>query len=72
LKKHVDANHSIIANKFEKEINIEIIESVERQLVKKRPNVPTSAISNFFVVKEHFKMMMCGKKTFCKTLVFLL
>jgi hypothetical protein len=54
LKKHVDANHSIIANKFEKEINSEIIKSVERQLVKKRPNVPTSAISNFFVVKEHF------------------
>jgi hypothetical protein len=40
LKKHsVDANHSIIAKKFEEEINNEITRSVERQPTKKRPNV---------------------------------
>jgi hypothetical protein len=55
LKKHVDPNHSIIVKKFEEEINNKIIGSVERQLAKKRPNVPTSAISVFFVVKEPFK-----------------
>jgi hypothetical protein len=35
LKKHVNVDHSIIAKKFEKEINNEIIKSVERQLAKK-------------------------------------
>jgi hypothetical protein len=50
LKKHsVNADHSIIAKKFEKEINNEIIGSVERQTTKKRPNVPTSAIFVFFM-----------------------
>jgi len=48
LKKHVDANHSIIANKFEEEINNEIIRSVEKQPTNKRPNVLASAISSFF------------------------
>jgi hypothetical protein len=40
---------------FEEEIYNEITRSVERQLVKKRPNVPTSAIFVFLVVKEPFK-----------------
>jgi hypothetical protein len=35
LKKHVNANHFAIAKKFEKEIDNEIIESVERNLRKK-------------------------------------
>ncbi len=55
LKKKIDANHSIIVKFFEEEMNNETIRIVERQLAKKRPNVPTSAISFFFVVKEPFK-----------------
>jgi hypothetical protein len=55
LKKHVNPNHFIIAKRFEEKINNEIIGNVERQLAKKRPNVPTSVISIFFVVKEPFK-----------------
>jgi hypothetical protein len=35
LKKHVNANHFIIAKKFEEEINNEIIGSVERHLQRK-------------------------------------
>jgi hypothetical protein len=35
LKKHVHADHSIIAKEIEKEINNEIIKSLERQLAKK-------------------------------------
>jgi len=35
LKKHVNANHFAIAKKFEKAIDNEIIESVERNLQKK-------------------------------------
>jgi hypothetical protein len=50
LKKHVDANHSIIAKEIEKKINNEIIKIVEKQHVKKRPNVPTNVISTFFLL----------------------
>jgi hypothetical protein len=35
MKKHVDANHSIIAKEIEKEINNEITKNVERQRAKK-------------------------------------
>jgi hypothetical protein len=55
LKKHVDTNHSIIAKKFEEEFNNEIIKSVEKQLAKKRPNVPANAISIFFCFKRTFQ-----------------
>jgi hypothetical protein len=55
LKKHVNAYHSIIAKKFEEEINNGIIENAEKQLAKKRPNVPRSVISYFFIIKEAFK-----------------
>jgi len=41
--------------KIEEEINNVIVRIVERQLAKKRPNVPTSAISTFFVVTRPFK-----------------
>jgi len=40
---------------FEEEINNKIIRSVERQLAKKRPNVSTSAIFVYFLVKKPFK-----------------
>ncbi len=39
-------------NFFEKEINDETIRTIERQLTKKRPNVPTSAIFVCFIIKE--------------------
>jgi len=48
FEKHVDVDHSIIAKKFEEEINNEIIGSVEKQPTKKRPNVPRSTIFVFF------------------------
>jgi hypothetical protein len=57
--------------KFE-EINNEIIRNVERQPTKKRPHVSANAISSLFVVKNLSKRMLCSKKTFCKTLAFLL
>jgi hypothetical protein len=50
MKKHsVDVDHFIIAKIFEKEINNEIIGSVERLPTKKRPNVPASAIFVFLM-----------------------
>ncbi len=50
LKKHVDADHFIIVKKFEEEINNEIGRIIEKQPTKKRPNVPTSAITCFFLL----------------------
>jgi hypothetical protein len=70
LKKHVSAYHSIIAKKFEEEINNEITKNVERQLTKKGPNVPANAISTFFIVKKPFKKDDAWEKHFCKTLAF--
>jgi len=71
LKNNVNVDHFIIAKKFEEEINNEIIGSVERQPTKKRPNVLASAIFVFFCYNFFFsKMVMCNKKTFCKTLAF--
>jgi uncharacterized protein (UPF0333 family) len=54
LNKHGNAFHSIIAKKFEEEINNEITKNVERQ-PKKKPNIQASAISTFFVVRKPFK-----------------
>jgi len=46
LKKHVDANHYVIAKKIQKEINNEITKKkLKNNLQKKRPNVLASAIS---------------------------
>jgi hypothetical protein len=64
LKKHVDVDRSIIVKFFEEEINNETIGTVEKQLAKKRSNVPASAISIFFVVKEPFKKDDVQQKSF--------
>ncbi len=52
LKKHVNANDSIIAKMFEKEINSLVRGDVEKQLAKKNSNTSNNAIVNFFVAKE--------------------
>ncbi len=44
LKKHVDANHSIIVKKIEEEVEILITKNVERKLVTKKPNVLANII----------------------------
>ncbi len=49
VKKHLNTNHCIIVKKFEEEINYEIIGNVEKEPTKKRPNVPTNAISIFLL-----------------------
>ncbi len=53
-------------------INNEITGSVERQLVKKKPNVPTNAIFVFFVVKEPFKKDDVQQKDFLQDLGLLI
>jgi hypothetical protein len=53
LKKHVNVNHFIIIFKFEGK-NYRLREK-EWQLTKKKPNIFSSFVSNFFVAKELFK-----------------
>ncbi len=40
---------------FEEEVNSSLRGNVEKQLVKKRPNISRSSISNFFVAKNIYK-----------------
>jgi len=54
LKKHVNANHSIIAKMFEKEVNSPLKGKVEKQLAKKRSNPCGNAIVTLFATKYHF------------------
>jgi hypothetical protein len=54
LKKHVDANHFIIANKIEKEINNEITKSVEKKLQRKM-NCSSKCNFCFFCYKRTFQ-----------------
>jgi len=51
----VDVYHVLIIKKFEEEVNGLIRGILERQLTKKRFNVLSNAIFNFFVVKDLFK-----------------
>jgi hypothetical protein len=55
LKNHVNIDHGIIAKKIEKEMNNLIKRLMERQLVKKRPSMFGSAISNFSNVRNHLE-----------------
>jgi hypothetical protein len=55
LKNHVDANHVILYKIFEEEVNSFLKGSVERQLIKKCPNIFGSSIFNFFVAKNPYK-----------------
>ncbi len=52
LKKHVNANHSIIAKLFEEAINSPLKGKVEKKPAKKISNPSSNVIVNFFVVKN--------------------
>jgi hypothetical protein len=43
----VDANHMLIAKKFEKKVNSLLKEKEKRQPLKKRTNLSSGSISNF-------------------------
>jgi hypothetical protein len=51
----VDANHILIVNFFEKEVNGLIKKIHEKQPTKKRSNVSNNARFNFFAIKVPFK-----------------
>jgi hypothetical protein len=55
LKKHVDAKHVVLNKFFEEEVNSSLKRIVKKQPTKKRSNISSSSISNFFIAKSPFK-----------------
>jgi hypothetical protein len=55
LQKHLDANHSVMYKRFQKEINNKGKTNVERQYAKKRSLISNSSIFDFFASKDPFK-----------------
>jgi hypothetical protein len=70
LKKHGDANHTLIVKNIEEEVNGPLKRTFEKQLAKKMVNVLGNALLIYLLLKILSKMMMCSKNIFCKTLVF--
>jgi hypothetical protein len=72
LKKHVDVEHSLLAKKFDEEMNNLVKSELERQLVKKKQNVSSSEISNFFIIKILYKKEDVQLKQFLEDLALLI
>jgi hypothetical protein len=54
IKKHVDVDHVVLANRFEEKVKSPLRNVLKRQLAKKRPNMSNSKISKFFWCKRSF------------------
>jgi len=50
----VDADHVMLAKRFEKEMNFQLRDVLERQPTKKNPNVSSFEISEFFNANNIF------------------
>ncbi len=72
LKKHVDAEHSLLAKTFDKEMNSLVKSELERELVKKKQNVYSSEISKFFIAKILYKKKDVQLKQFLEDLALLI
>ncbi len=67
LKKHVNANHYIIAKMFEEEINNQLKWEVRKQPIEKiKSNTYNSVIVNFLLPNNLSKRIICNKKCFLK------
>jgi hypothetical protein len=55
LKKHVDVEHGLFAEKLDEEVNNLVKTQVEKQPTKKRQNVSSSKFSKFFFPKFPYK-----------------
>jgi hypothetical protein len=60
----VDAYHSFIAQRFEKEVNSLLKGTKKKQPPKKRTNPFEGSIFNFFSIKDSFKKKMFHKNNF--------
>ncbi len=71
LKKHVYANHCMIAKIFGKIKNL-LKEPYERQLAKKNPHVNKTTIFYFFTIKDFYKKYDVQQKQFWEILTILI
>jgi hypothetical protein len=72
---NLDAKHLVISKKFQKEINNQRKENVEKQPKKKRAHkahISNSSILEFFVSKEPFKKDDVEQKMFVENFTFLI
>jgi hypothetical protein len=60
----VDADHVMLAKRFEKEMNFQLRDVLERQPTKKKPNVSSFEISEFFNANNIFKKDVVQQKQF--------
>jgi hypothetical protein len=54
VKKHVDADHVVVAKIFDKEVNFPLRNVFEKKFAKKKPNVFNFEISEFCGAKDPF------------------
>ncbi len=66
LKKHLNANHFIIAKLFKEAINSPLKWKVEKQLAKKRSYPSNNVIVNFLLPKILSRRIICSKHYFLK------
>jgi hypothetical protein len=71
LKKHVDANHAMLAKNIEEEINFPLKDVLEKKPAKKKPNVFSFETSKFFGAKDHFKTNVMTQFFFWQDLALL-
>ncbi len=68
----MDAYHSFIAQRFEKEVNSLLKGTKEKQPSKKRTNPFEGSIFKFFSIKDYFKKKDVSQKEFLKNLCLLI
>ncbi len=61
LKKHVGVEHNLLAKKLNEEVNNSLRSQVEKQLAKKRQNLFSYEISEFFLQNFLTKKMKCNR-----------
>ncbi len=71
MRKHVNLDQSNIFKKFEREVNCPLKEN-ERQPSRKKLNIFSNSIFNFFVAKESFKKDDVQQKLFLEDLGILI
>jgi hypothetical protein len=68
LKKHVDANHNLIARNFEEEVNNNKKNLLQKQLAKKGAIITNNEISKFFGAIDPYKNNNVHQKKVLKNL----
>ncbi len=66
LEKHVDAEHGLLAKKLDEEVNNAVRIEVERQPTKKRLNVSSYEIFEFFLQNFFIRRMKFNRSNFLK------